>query len=290
MVTRRTVRRHHLFRPDPAVSQLFLYTLAVCARQFGMQLHAVVLMSTHEHLVLTDVAGRLPDFMRRLHRIVALGTKVLRKWDGAVWDHERPSVVRLLTEEAIVEKLAYVLANPVSAGLVRRAREWPGVTVLPQELGRRTWKVRRPEFFFDENNPDWPDEIELTLTLPPSFCGARRERTLRDTVALEVERLERQSRAEVKRRGWRTLGSERVRRMSPYRRAKSPEPIRGLNPTFAVGRGQREVLFAAVAELRGFRRAYRTAFSKWRAGIREAAFPAGTWAMRCTHAACVDSG
>ena len=47
---------------------------------------------------------------------------MLRKWEGPTWDHERPSVVRLLTEQAIIEKLAYVMANPVKAGLVRRAR------------------------------------------------------------------------------------------------------------------------------------------------------------------------
>jgi hypothetical protein len=115
MVTRRTLRRHHLFRPDPAIAQLYLYTLGVCAKEFGIQLHAFVLMSTHEHLVLTDTNKRLPDFLRRLHRLVALGTKVLRKWEGPVWDHGRSSVVRLLTERAVIEKMAYVLANPVQA-------------------------------------------------------------------------------------------------------------------------------------------------------------------------------
>jgi hypothetical protein len=62
MVTRRTLRRHHLFRPDPAIAQLYLYTLGVCAKEFGIQLHALVLMSTHEHLVLTDTNKRLPAF------------------------------------------------------------------------------------------------------------------------------------------------------------------------------------------------------------------------------------
>jgi putative transposase len=80
MVTRRTLRRHHLFRPDPTIRQLYLYTLAVCARKYDVLVHAVTLMSTHEHLVVTDTQGQLPDFLRRLHRLVALGTKVLRKW------------------------------------------------------------------------------------------------------------------------------------------------------------------------------------------------------------------
>lgn len=65
MVTRRTLHRHHLFRPDPAIRQLYLYTLAVCARQFGILVHAVTFMSTHEHLVVTDPTRRLPDFLRK---------------------------------------------------------------------------------------------------------------------------------------------------------------------------------------------------------------------------------
>mgnify|MGYP001816771751 FL=1 len=288
MVTRRTLRRHHLFRPDPAIAQLYLYTLGVCAREFGVQVHALVLMSTHEHLVVTDTNQRLPDFLRRLHRLMALGTKVLRKWEGPVWDHERPSVVRLLTERAVIETMAYVLANPEKAGLVQRASHWPGVTVLPQELGRRTWKIKRPDFFFDADN--WPDEVELTLTLPPTLQGPYTDAQIRDEVALELTDQERLAQAEVKKKGWRVLGSERIRRVSPYRRAKSFEPIRGRNPTFAVGRGQRQALLAAAAELRAFRRAYRDALGRWRAGLRQTVFPAGTWAMRRMHTVSVDSG
>jgi hypothetical protein len=99
---------------------------------------------------------------------VSLGTKVLRKWEGPTWDHERTSVVWLLTERAVIEKLAYVMANPVKAGLVQYARDWPGVTVLPHELGRRTFRIERPAVFFDPNNPQWPDVVELSLTLPPT--------------------------------------------------------------------------------------------------------------------------
>jgi putative transposase len=284
MVTRRTIRRHHLFRPDPAIRQLYLYTLAVCAREFGLLVHAITLMSTHEHLVVTDVNGRLPDFLRRLHRLVSLGTKALRKWEGPTWDHERSSVVRLLTEQAVIEKLAYVAANPVKAGLVRHAKDWPGITVLPHELGRRTFAIRRPERFFDSNNPIWPESVELSLTLPPSLEHYSPE-AARSAVTRELDRQERLAQQEVKERGWRVLGSERVRRLSPYRRATSSEPLRGLNPTFAVGRGQRKALFEAVAELRAFRRGYRDALEQWQAGIRSVVFPQGTWLMCRIHGA-----
>ena len=60
------------------------------------------------------------------------------------------------------------------------------MTGLPQELGRRTWKVKRPEYFFDPDNPNWPDEVELTLTLPPSLQEAYEDGQIRESVAIEV--------------------------------------------------------------------------------------------------------
>jgi hypothetical protein len=242
-------------------------------------------MSTHEHLIVSDPQGCYPDFLRRLHRLVSLGTKVLRQWEGPTWDPEPTSVVRLLTEQAVIEKLAYVMANPVKAGLVRSARDWPGIIVLPQELGRRTWTVERPEAYFDANSPQWPDSVELAVTLPPSLQRRYSAHAVREAVQEELLRQEREARQEVKKRGWRILGAERIRRLSPYRRATSCEPIRGRSPTFAVGRGQKKVFFEAVAELRAFRRAYRQALEQWRAGLRGVVFPQGTWCMCREHGA-----
>jgi hypothetical protein len=44
MVTRRTLRRTHLLRPDPRLNNLFLYCLAVLTRRYGIALHVVVVM------------------------------------------------------------------------------------------------------------------------------------------------------------------------------------------------------------------------------------------------------
>jgi REP element-mobilizing transposase RayT len=118
MTTRRTLRRTFLFRPDPKLIQFYLYCLAVYAERYAIEVHAVVLMSTHEHLIVTDNRRRLPDFFRDFHRVVALGTKILRRWEGTVWDSEPTSRVALCNPKAIIEKLAYIMANPVEAGLV----------------------------------------------------------------------------------------------------------------------------------------------------------------------------
>jgi len=281
MVSRRSLRRTHLFRPDPELTQLYVYCLGVLARRYDIRVHAVVLMSTHEHLVLTDSRARLPLFLRELHRLFALGVKVLRKWEGAVWDHQRPSVVELRTPESVIEKLAYVMGNPVEAGLVRYAKDWPGIRTLPEDLGRMRLQAKRPACYFDEHSALWPEEVTLELTTPEVEGYSAPQ--LRSAVAVELAHVERQAQADVRARGWAFLGADRVRKASPYDRAKSWEPLRGRNPQFAVGRGQREAFFEAVASLRAFRRAYREALQRWRGGLRRVCFPSGTWTMSWLH-------
>jgi putative transposase len=285
MITRRCLRRTQLFRPDPKLNQLYLYCLAVMAQRHGIAVHAAVLMSNHEHLIVTDTRGALPNFLRELHRLVALGVKVLRKWEGAVWDHERPSVVELCTQQAIIEKLAYVMANPVHAGLVKRAKDWPGLRVLPDELGRECLRAHRPALYFDQNNESWPAQAELQLELPN--LGDLTAGDFRAAVAAELR--EREDSA-----GHDSRAQERSRRdprsvlnASPYKRAKSWEPVRGTNPTFAVGRAQKDAFFTAVAALRAFRRAYRLALAEWRRGVRSHCFPLGTWLMHTLHGAAM---
>lgn len=122
LLTRRTVRRHHLFRPDKLSNQIYLYCLAVAANKFGVEVHLPSLMSTHEHLGCTDVRGNLSDFLRKLHRSVGNAMKVHRKWEGPIWDDRPTNALELPTPEAVIQEFAYALVNPVSAGLVKHAR------------------------------------------------------------------------------------------------------------------------------------------------------------------------
>lgn len=286
MITRRALRRTALFRPDDEVRRIFLYCLAVTSQKHRIDVHAAVLMSTHEHLILTDPEGQLPRFLQELHRLIALSVKVLRKWEGAVWDHEPTSVVELRTQAALVEKLAYVMANPVAAGAVRSARRWPGVKTLPCDLGCARWTASRPTQYFTQDDDYWPPEATLELVMP-DFDGFTAE-PLRDAVEVELKAAERAARKEVVEKGWGFLGVKRVLSASPYRRARSWEPLRSRNPSFAVGRGQKQAFFAAVEALRSFREAYRSALERWRKGTRDVLFPAGTWAMSWLHAVPIE--
>ena len=289
MISRRALRRTHLFRPDETMNQAYAYLLAWAAQKHGVEVIAAVLMSTHEHLVvLAPCAAAQAAFIRDLHRLVALFTKVYRKWDGAVWDHEKTSIVQLRTPEALIEKLAYIMANPVAAGCVPKAALWPGLTTRPDQLGAPLKTARRPSHFVDSDSTQWPASLVLESQAPQVFGMSLTQ--LRSEVARELAHAEAEARKDVKRKGWAWIGVRKLRAMSPFRRARAFEELTSRNPTFAVGRGQRPAFFAAATELRAFRTAYRAAFELWRTGMREVVFPVGTLAMSLLHGARVAAG
>ena len=283
LITRRTERRHCLLRPDPLMNAFILYAFIVSARCHGILLHVFCAISTHVHYVVTDPRGELPQFYAMFPRIVALGVKLIRKWDGAVWDRSQTSVVRLCTRQAIVEKIAFTLANPVEAGLVWSAQEWPGVRTTVNGIGEKILKARRPKQWFRTDNPEWARNAKLRVSLPPSIPPSDAQ-TFRDDIRNELARLENAAHAQIPKH--KVLGAERATKVSPESRTTSYEPIRQLNPTFAIGRGvATEIRLAAIANLRAFRVSYRDALLKWRAGDRSVVFPAGTYAMRVMHGA-----
>jgi len=281
LITRRTERRHCLLRPDAKMTQFILYAFVVSALRHGIQIHAFCAMSTHLHYVITDTRGELPRFLEMFHQLVARGVKTIRKWDGAVWDRRQTSAVALCTREAIIEKIAYTLANPVTAGLVHKAHEWPGAKTLANDIGQNKLQVQRPDVFFDPKNSDWELATELAVSMPP--LPPEMDATIfREDIIRELRRLERQARAQYPVRS--VLGAKRAMKIPPESRITSEKPVAQTNPTFAVGRGNtNEIRMAAITDLRAFRAAYREALLKWRAGDRSVVFPAGTYAMRVVH-------
>lgn len=249
-----------------------------------MLLHAITLMSTHYHLVVTDTRGLHPVFTRRLNRLFANFTKVHRAWSGEVFNAAGPSVVTLHTPEAVLDKIAYTLANPVAAGAVRKAHEWPGVTTRLEQMGNTSSRVQRPSKYFSENCA-LPKEVRLSFSIPAALAESGAEAT-RTALKHALQEHEDTARQQLQRLGWQLLGPRRCLTVSPYKRATAYEVFGSRNPTFATkGSGKRGFL-NAVAILRTFRSAYRDALIQWRRGVRKVMFPAGTWLMQVAHGAC----
>ncbi len=285
-LSRRSTRRHFLFNPDEArrIERAYWYCLAVAANKHGILVHAACLMSTHAHEVVTDTRSELSLFLQLFHLNFARCIKAHRSWPGEVFDKDETSAVHLRTPEAIVESLAYLIANPVEAMAVRYARDWPGAQTLPKHIGTRTLRVERPDFYFRPGNPDYPDLIELELHMPVALQCDYGTELAQERIAQRVREREHQSWEEAKRMGHSFVGLGRVLKFAHTKRASSYEEFGSLKPQFASA-GNRTAAAEAIKERRLFNAQYDEALAAWTAGDRTAAFPAGTWWMRVFHGA-----
>jgi hypothetical protein len=241
-------------------------------------------MSTHSHEVVTDVHGVLPRFLQEFHRLLALTTKALRGWPGEVFDKRSTGQHSLLTPAATIEALAYLVANPVEAGAVRYAKDWPGAHTLPRDIGTRVVKATRPAHYFDPDNSSWPDVVELQLQMPTTLELDYGVELAQTRIAERVRQREHRAWQESKRTGLPFLGARRVLRQASTKRARSYETFGSRNPQFAAA-GHRRAAAEAVRRMRAFNAQYDRALAAWTAGKRTVRFPQGTWWMRVCHGA-----
>ena len=282
LVTRRCSERRFFLRPSKRTNDIFGFILAVAARRHGIRVHAYCVLSNHFHLVVTDPTAKLPLFHRDLDGLVARAVNCsLGRWES-FWDPDSYSAVRLQTPDDILQKMIYVLANPVAAGLVRHGREWPGLWSDPRQIGGAPLTVERPKEFFRKDGP-LPASVELQLRRPPGFES---DESFVAGLTQGLIAAENHAAAELGREGRAFLGVARVLAQKPRARPSPGEPRRTLTPRVACRNKWGRI--EALLRLAEFVRAHREALGAWRAGVRDALFPAGTWLMRVQHAApCV---
>ena len=287
LITRRTTRRTFLMKPDEEMTELFWYLLAVLANKHGVKVHSVQCLSTHYHAVITDVRGEAPEFFAGLHRSLAMGIKCLRDWDEEVWNKSQTSRVEILTDEALVNECAYVIANCVEAGIVDRPSRYPGPKTLARDIGRMKKRVKRPKCPWLVNEELWPAEVVLIIEMPASLRERYGDEGAREMIQGAVDERVRSARVRRREKGLGFVGAKRAMRTSHETQSTAKEPLRDRNPTFAVGPGNAELLFIHVALRRAWIKSYAEALERWRGGDREVEFPAGTWKMRVLHGARV---
>ena len=105
--------------------QTFLALLGESARKFGVALHGFVLMDNHFHLLATpSTAEGLPQMMQ------AAGRRYVRYFNdgqgrtGTLWDGRYRATV-IEAEHYLLACMAYMDLNPVRAGLVAEAKDYP---------------------------------------------------------------------------------------------------------------------------------------------------------------------
>jgi REP element-mobilizing transposase RayT len=275
LITRRCAQRQFLLRPDSKVNTIFRFCLAHAASRFAIQVHGYIALSNHFHLVITDTKGKLPAFMHWLNEYVAKCVNAHRgRWE-AFWAPGSYSAVRLADAEDVLAKMVYLFTNPVAAGLVRRARQWPGARSLPEDLNQSPLCVPRPRGFFRDDGPV-PESAELRLCVPDLLeaSGGDPVRQLEQAVKQHEEELALAVRSE----GRSFLGPRRVRAQSPWQRPRTREPRRQLNPRVAAVDKWRRI--EVLQRLKSFLTAYREAWQQFVEGDQLVEFPKGTYWMR----------
>jgi putative transposase len=165
LITRRCTQRQFWLRPCALTNQIVRYCVAFASSRYGVQVHALCVLSNHWHCVVTDPKANLPKFLQWVHEYVAKCINAsYGRWEN-MWSSEQTSVVRLVDDDDVIDKLVYTLANPVSSGLVAHGDRWPGVRSQAGQLVGTNEEVARPPIFFRKNGP-MPESCTLTITRP----------------------------------------------------------------------------------------------------------------------------
>ena len=105
--------------------QFLLELLGENSEKFGVDIHAYVLMGNHFHLLATPKeADSLPKMMQ------AVGRRYVRLFNdshgrtGTLWEGRYKSTV-IQTDRYLLACMAYIDLNPVRAGLVAQAADYP---------------------------------------------------------------------------------------------------------------------------------------------------------------------
>jgi len=99
--------------------------LGECAERFGVRLHAYVLMDNHFHLLATpSSADGLPQWMQAVGRGYVRYFNDRHQRTGTLWEGRYRSTV-LQAERYLLPCMVYMDLNPVRAGLVAEARDYP---------------------------------------------------------------------------------------------------------------------------------------------------------------------
>lgn len=153
-LTHRGNRRGPLFFEE-VDRDVYRGLLAEAADRAGLELWAYCLMTNHVHLL--AMPRRRESLARAIglaHRRFAQWQNTRRRWSGHLWTNRFFSTP--LDEPHLWAAVRHVERNPVRAGLVARAEEWPWSSARAHVVGSadRLLAIDRP---FPGEVGDWSD-------------------------------------------------------------------------------------------------------------------------------------
>ncbi|MFN7956067.1 MAG: hypothetical protein U0610_30425 [bacterium] len=142
-VTSRTLDAKFAFVPNVAVNQCVGFWFGRALKRFpGVHAHAIYVASNHLHACVTDRDGSLSAFVGYFLGQLAKDVNALRERRGPIF-HRRFSAEPILDDDAVAERIAYLVCNPIDDRLLEDWREWPGILLWTQSDQPETYRFRR---------------------------------------------------------------------------------------------------------------------------------------------------
>lgn len=144
-------RREKVFFSDND-KKTYLYHLQNCAQKAGIEFWAYCLMDNHVHFI--AVPRKEDSFaagFKEAHKHYSRMINFREKWRGHLWEGRYKSTV--LSEKHLYAAIRYVERNPVRAGMVKEAGDYPWSSAAAHIHNKRD-SLLSDNFFINEIH-DW---------------------------------------------------------------------------------------------------------------------------------------
>lgn len=147
-VTSRGNQRQSIFLTDDD-RQMWLDIFGSVCKRFNWVCHAWCQMTNHYHIVVETIEGNLSQGMRQLNGVYTQRFNRMHHRVGHVFQGRYRAII-IEKDSYLLELIRYVVLNPVRAGMVTDAVDWPwssydamvGVSVPPEWLERH-WILKQ---------------------------------------------------------------------------------------------------------------------------------------------------
>jgi REP element-mobilizing transposase RayT len=245
--------------------------IARAQQKYKTKLFSLVVMGNHIHLIVQTKGKNLSKFMGYVKARIAEGINLLTGKRGPLWSR-RYDAQPILDDEAFEERLVYCLDNPVQAGLVQKADEWPGLNcayamgdsdeIEFEYLDRTAWH----EGGRGEDLDKYFRTATMKLSPLPRLNEMERSLARRSVDSWLGKR------GKAREKGQKALGLEAIFDTAFESRPK--EPKRSRRP-YAFGSKEKKTdYFRSISTLYG---AHETASERFRNGDFQVSFPEGMY-------------
>jgi len=290
-VTYRTVQGRYLLRPNTAVNDTVVGTLArALTHRPEIGLVGIVVLSNHLHLLLTVKSQEhLSKVMERFASKCVYELNRLHNWNGPLFASRYRSICVTHEPVAQIQRLEYLLSNAVKEHLVAKVKQWPGIhfgkTLLEgREYLVGKWIDRTKKCRLEAKAQSKKAKAEgkkvrrqdytstLTLQLAKLPCWEHLpDAEYRKRVKEIIQRVEREAELEREPRGVEVVGQAAICLHDPQTRPNEVES----SPAPLVHAASKRERLAWREAFSWFLEQFRDASERLRNGDRLAPFPEG---------------